>query len=181
MISSRGLVVFTAAALGSGLAWSPLALARPPSPGAASPGAISSTPASERSDATPAAMPVRTRSIEARIVRLHRELKITPAEEGEWKRLARDMREDAHEMRTLIQARREAARSMRMSAVQNLENYQKIVEAHAEGLKKILPDFERLYDSMPPAQQKVANRLFNQRLDQRLRSTVAPSPPRRRG
>jgi len=39
-----------------------------------------------------------------------------------------------------------------MTAVDNLQSYSAIVEAHAEGLKKFVPAFEALYTSMSDTQ-----------------------------
>ena len=113
--------------------------------------------------------------VEARITQLHRELKITSAQQADWNKLAQAMRESAHDMSTLIQERNAAAKSKPMNAVDNLKNYEKIADAHAEGLKDVVPAFETLYDSMSPAQKKTADTVFNQRVNQRVRSTAAPA------
>ena len=63
-----------------------------------------------------------------------------------------------------------------MNAVDNLKSYEQITDAHAEGLKKIMPDFEKLYNQMSPAQKKTADSVFNQRVNQRVRTTATPSP-----
>jgi hypothetical protein len=63
-----------------------------------------------------------------------------------------------------------------MNAVDNLKSYDQITDAHAEGLKKITPDFEKLYNQMSPAQKKTADSVFNQRVNQRVRTTATPSP-----
>lgn len=182
MTPSRTILAFAAAtALGTGLIWSPLAQAQstmtatPPS--ATSPAPMAQTPSATPSSAA-TAQTVKPRSdaqVEARIKDLHRELKITKEQESDWNTLAGDMRDNARDMSALIQERNDAARTKPMNAVDNLKNYEKIADAHADGLKKIVPDFEKLYDEMSPAQKKTADTVFNQRVNQRVRTTATPA------
>ena len=193
MIASRTVMTLAASALlGAGLAWTPLAQAQ--STGAQSPG--SATPPSATMSAPMAQAPrsaapasstastdtVKPRSdaqVEARITQLHKQLKITQDQESDWNKVAQDMRDGAQHMSSLIQDRNAAAKSKPMNAVDNLKNYAQIADAHADNLKKITPDFESLYGKMSPAQQKIADHLFNQRINQRVRTTAAPaSKPR---
>lgn len=173
MISSRSILTLAAAAvLGTGLAWSPLAQAQssgaPPSPSATAPDMNSS--ASSHGATAPRNSPV-----EARITQLHRQLKITSAQQDDWNQVAQDIRDDAQQMGTLVQQRADAAKTKPMTAADNLNNYAQIESAHADALKKLAPDFEKLYDSMSPAQKKNADKLFNQRISQRVRATSTPS------
>lgn len=172
MTPSRSILALAAAAaLGTGLAWSPLAQAQSSMSTTTPPSATSSAPAAS-------AQTVKPRSdaqVEARITQLHRELKITKDQESDWNTLADDMRANAHDMSTLIDERNAAAKSKPMNAVDNLKNYEKIADAHADGLKKIVPDFEKLYDEMSPAQKKTADTVFNQRVNQRVRTTATPA------
>lgn len=184
MIASRTVLTLAASALlGVGLAWSPLAQAQssamPPSATTAAP-STSAPMAQAPSSTGPAAsaQTVKPRSdaqVEARITQLHKELKITQKQESDWNKLAQDMRDNAHDMSALLQDRNNTARSKPMNAVDNLKNYEKIADAHADGLKKIVPDFETLYDSMSPAQQKTADHVFNERVNQRVRTTATPA------
>jgi uncharacterized membrane-anchored protein YhcB (DUF1043 family) len=136
------------------------------------PAASAPTPAAKSTAA--AVKPQSSSQVETRITQLHRELKITSAQEADWKQLAQDMRDNAHDMSGLVQERNE---TKAMSAVDNLKNYEKIADAHADGLKKIVPDFEKLYDSMSPSQQKTADTVFSQRVNARVRTTATPSSP----
>ncbi|MHB1677060.1 MAG: Spy/CpxP family protein refolding chaperone [Sulfuriferula sp.] len=97
-------------------------------------------------------------STNARIQTMHDKLKITPAEEALWNKMAQVMREDAKTMDALIQARVEHSQSM--NAVEDLESYSKITEARAEGSKKLIPVFSALYASMSPAQKQQADSMF---------------------
>lgn len=181
------LAVAAAAAIGSGLAWSPLALAQsgttspsaPPSassaapstPGTAAPNAHTATAPSA---STQAAKPRSDAQVEAHITQLHKELKITNDQESDWNTLAQDMRDNARAMSSEIETR---SSTKSMNAVDNLKSYAKIADTHADGLKKIVPDFEKLYDAMSPAQKKTADTVFNQRVNQRVRATATPSSP----
>jgi protein CpxP len=95
---------------------------------------------------------------ELRIKELHTKLKITPAEESQWAKVAETMRDDAKNMDTLIQDRLDHAKGM--TAVDDLKAYSKIADARAEGVKKLIPEFTALYDSMSDAQKKEADTLF---------------------
>jgi protein CpxP len=189
MITSRTVLALAAvAALGTGVAaWSPLAQAQsatsttgmPAAPAAAAPNASmpaaaapSSTAPAAPKAAAQAVKPQSDAQVEAHIKQLHSQLKITSAQEDSWKAMAQDMRDNAKDMSGLIQARNS---TKPMTAVDNLKNYEQIADAHADGLKKIVPDFEKLYDSMSPAQKKTADTVFNQRVNQRVRTTAAPS------
>lgn len=179
MTASRTiLAVAAAAALGTGLsAWSPFAQAQSSSP-TTPPGATSSAPmvpSASTAAKAQAAKPASNAQVEARITQLHRELKITKDQETDWNVMAQDMRDNARQMASLIQERNDAAKSKPMNAVDNLKNYQEIADAHADGLKKIVPDFEKLYDEMSPAQKKIADAVFNRRVNQRVRTTATPS------
>ncbi len=96
---------------------------------------------------------------ESHIKSLHQKLKITPAQEGLWTALTEVMRENAKNMDSLIQARREE-KAKPMNAVEDLKSYSQIVEAHADALKKFIPAFESLYAAMSDDQKKNADALF---------------------
>lgn len=97
---------------------------------------------------------------EVRIEKMHANLKITPSQEGQWAKVAQVMRENAKTMDTLTQARFEHAKTM--SAVDDLNSYGEIADAHADGIKKFTPVFAALYANMSDAQMKEADALFRQ-------------------
>ncbi|HVN22562.1 MAG TPA: Spy/CpxP family protein refolding chaperone [Syntrophorhabdales bacterium] len=101
---------------------------------------------------------------EARINELHAKLKITPAQEEQWSKVAQVMRENATTMETLIQARRE--KGNKLNAVEDLRSYSTITDAHATGLKNFIAAFEPLYASMSDEQKKIADTIFTKH-DQR--------------
>jgi periplasmic protein CpxP/Spy len=47
-----------------------------------------------------------------------------------------------------------------MSAVEDLKTYQKFAQAHVDGLKNLISAFGTLYDAMPDAQKKIADKVF---------------------
>jgi protein CpxP len=63
-------------------------------------------------------------------------------------------------MDALIQSRAQNAKTM--TAVDDLRAYQGIADAHADGLKKLIPAFEALYLTMPDEQKKNADAAFGQ-------------------
>jgi hypothetical protein len=104
--------------------------------------------------------PSMTERVEARIKRLHDQLKITADQEAQWKIVADTMRDDAKAMQATIDERRSARATM--TAVDDLRSYQKVAETHVQGLQKLIPAFQKLYDSMSPDQKKNADTVFGQ-------------------
>lgn len=97
-------------------------------------------------------------SVEDRIKTLHSELKITPAEEEKWARVADAMRSNAKSVDTILKQRHESAQ--KETAVDNLRSWSELAQAHADGSKALLESFEALYVDMPDAQKKVADDAF---------------------
>jgi protein CpxP len=95
---------------------------------------------------------------EARIADLHAKLKITPAQEELWKSVTEVMRANAKAMEPLRKARAEKAPTM--TAVEDFTSYAEIADVHADGIKKFVPVFTALYDSMSDAQKKNADTMF---------------------
>ena len=95
---------------------------------------------------------------ELRIKDMHAKLKVTPAQEEQWTKVAEAMRENAKTMDTLTQARVDNAKDM--TAVDDLKSYGEIADAHADGIKKLTPVFADLYGSMSDEQKKDADSLF---------------------
>jgi protein CpxP len=110
--------------------------------------------------ATTAATETKGETVEQRITALHAALKITPDEEKTWNNVAQAMRENATAMDTLVASNRTTA-PHGMSAVDDLKTYQKVAQAHVDGLKNLISAFSTLYDGMPDAQKKVADEVFN--------------------
>jgi hypothetical protein len=112
-------------------------------------------PASSRSTATPRSQEDR---VETRINELHQKLKITAAQESQWSSFAEVMRDNAQTVDAVLKERSENIHAM--SAVDDLRSYQKLADAHADGLKKLVPAFEALYNTMSQDQKKTADAVF---------------------
>ncbi len=96
--------------------------------------------------------------VETRIKDLHRKLKITTAQESQWNSFAQVMRENAQAVDAVLKERAENLHAM--NAVEDLRSYEKLADAHADGLKKLVPAFETLYNSMSDDQKKTADAVF---------------------
>lgn len=143
-----------------------LALLAAPLPAAAqnstvTPNASNASPPSS-SPATPGGQPRARRagpnSVEARIADLHTKLQITPAQEGQWKQVADVMRQNAKDVDAVI---KERASAKNMNAVDDLKSYEKISSVHEEGMKRLIPPFQALYDSMSDQQKKNTDAVFH--------------------
>ena len=98
---------------------------------------------------------------ETRIRRLHDKLGISSAQEALWAPVAQVMRDNEVAFRAGL---KEGTHDMKSSTATNdLKTFQIIADHHAEGLKKLIPAFDALYESLPPAQQKRADRVFAER------------------
>ena len=99
--------------------------------------------------------------------KLHDQLKITPAQEEQWGKVAQVMQENSATMQPLVQARKDKQKTM--NAVEDLKSYGDITEAHAAGLKKFVAAFEPLYAAMSDDQKKTADSLFKQRVEKHMK------------
>ena len=120
-----------------------------------------------------AAEPSQTKgeTVEQRITALHSAMKITPEQETKWNGVAQAMRENAVQMDKLVATTRTKP-SQSMSAVDDLKTYEKFAQAHVDGLKNLIASFTTLYDTMPDAQKKVADKVFD--TSERGADTAAP-------
>lgn len=109
--------------------------------------------------ATAEATETKGETVEQRITALHAALQITSAEEAQWNGVAQAMRENAAAMDKLV-AKNRTTPPQNMSAVQDLQTYQQFAQAHVDGLKNLRSAFGTLYDAMPDAQKKVADKVF---------------------
>jgi protein CpxP len=109
--------------------------------------------------ATTSATDTKGETVEQRITTLHASLNITPAEEAQWNGVAQAMRENATAMDKLVATNRTTP-PQNMTAVQDLETYRQLAQAHVDGLKNLSSAFSTLYDAMPDAQKKNADQVF---------------------
>src|SRR5215468_11140969 len=101
------------------------------------------------------AKPSHVELVEARIKEMHARLNLTPDQEPLWQHVTQVMEDNAQRLDALIQARIDQAKTM--TAVDDLQSYKAITEAHAEGMKRLLPAFEALYASMSDTQKRTAD------------------------
>jgi hypothetical protein len=138
------------------------------------PQAASAPPASQTASPTAQAMKVPTDAhVEARIKQLHAQLKITPDEESKWNDVAQAMRDNEQNLASLVSKRNSSTKGM--TAIDNLKSYEDITDAHSDGLKKLVPAFSSLYDAMPDAQKKVADKVFARQV--RAPATASKAAP----
>ena len=119
--------------------------------------AADSAPSSAMAHAMPMAGP------ETRIKHLHDLLKITSAQDAQWHDVAQVMLDNASAVDSAIKDRVRMAKGM--TAIDDLQSYEAIVDAHAQGIKKLAIAFKPLYESMPEAQQKNADAVFGHRTE----------------
>ncbi len=119
--------------------------------------------ASPEAMAPPAPEPAGNAAVEARIKELHKKLKITNAQSAQWDALAQVMRDNAQAMADLQKQRAENAKSM--NAVDVVKSYAEVIQAHEDGMKKFIPAFEALYNSLSDAQKKIADSMFRGRAE----------------
>lgn len=153
------------------LAQTTMPSAPPPTPPTAAPSAM---PAAPTTKAAPKKTSKRLSGVDARIASLHKRLKITAAQEPQWQQVAQVMRDNAAQIEQLVKDRN--AKLKTMTAVDNLQTYSDIAQAHADGLKKLVPVFDTLYGSMSDAQKKTADEVFRGIAERHAMHKAAPKP-----
>ena len=96
--------------------------------------------------------------VEKHIKELHAKLKITAEEEPQWDAVAKVMHENATQLDEVIDKRK--ANISTATAIDDLNAYADIAQAHADGVRKLSEAFSPLYASMPENQKKVADEVF---------------------
>jgi len=108
--------------------------------------------------------------VEHRINELHAQLRITPAERQQWDQFAEVMRENARDMDQALIERVDRFQSM--NALQNMQSYEQLAEAHARHLQKLVPAFQNLYNAMPEQQRLIADQVFRANAEQHQQSAI---------
>jgi len=98
--------------------------------------------------------------VETRIKTLHSQLRITPAQEPAFQNVAQVMRDNDSAMKPLREQKADAMKSA--TAIDQLNSYAALVDAHAAGVHKFMPAFQTLYDSLSPEQKEAADKAFRQ-------------------
>jgi periplasmic protein CpxP/Spy len=96
--------------------------------------------------------------VEAHITQMRTQLRITAAEQAQWDQFAQVMRANARDMDQAFMQR--AQQYPTMTAVQNMQSYEQIAEAHAAALQKLVPAFQNLYNAMPEQQKRMTDQVF---------------------
>ncbi|MFI4939052.1 MAG: Spy/CpxP family protein refolding chaperone [Burkholderiales bacterium] len=131
------------------------AYAQSPAPSAGTP-----PPSNASAAAMTKADAKRDAKVEMHINDLHAKLKITAAEETQWAAVVKAMHDNASELDKAID-KREASMAA-ATAVDDLNAYADIAQAHADSVKKLATAFAPLYAAMPDDQKKVADKVFAQ-------------------
>ena len=97
---------------------------------------------------------------EEHIKSLHSKLQITAAEEPLWDTVAKTMRENVTQIDQVID-KREAAIG-KATAVDDLNAYAEVAQAHADSVKKMATAFAPLYAAMSDPQKVLADKVFTQ-------------------
>jgi Spy/CpxP family protein refolding chaperone len=144
---------FLAAALFTGVA----AVGLTPALAQTAPGPANTTatPSEARHHATERMMP--GQFVDGRVAFWKAELKITPAEEGQWQQVAAAMRENARALDQTITAARQNHGNM--DAIQRLELREEFAKVRADNDARLLGALKPLYASLSPEQQQMANQL----------------------
>ncbi|OXI76509.1 hypothetical protein CFB44_08805 [Burkholderia sp. AU31280] len=96
-------------------------------------------------------------SAEQRIKYLHDQLKITSAQEPQWKTFADTMRDNGATMGRLYSER---MAKHDVSALDDIKQYAELSQANADGAKKLADAFAPLYESFPAEQKALADTTF---------------------
>jgi periplasmic protein CpxP/Spy len=138
-----------------------------------SPAARPATPPPVGAGSPMAGHPVPGKNAEERVERyikeLHAQLHITAAEEPQWNQFAEVMRQNARDMDQVLMQRAEQFPTM--NALQNMQSYEQLAEAHAQRVQKLIPAFENLYNAMPEQQKQLADQVFRANAERRVGAT----------
>ena len=92
-----------------------------------------------------------------RIAAMHKRLDLTPAQESLWTPVASAMRHNSADFDTVIMK----IPDTKMTAVDHLKAFQMMADAHAAGLRRLIPPFSALYATMSVNQKHNADQMFD--------------------
>ena len=95
--------------------------------------------------------------VERQITDLRRRLNITPAQQAQFDALAQAMRQNAEAVSTLAQQEQPSAKPNAVEAVRAAGRF---ADAEAEGLKRLLPPLQALYENLSDQQKRAADQAF---------------------
>jgi periplasmic protein CpxP/Spy len=99
--------------------------------------------------------------IDGRIAFLKAELKITPAQEPQWEKVAQALRQNSEERRKSFEQARATDRTQPPTALQHLEAMARMSAIRAQQTDRVLVAFRPLYDSLSDEQKKAADELMS--------------------
>jgi periplasmic protein CpxP/Spy len=106
--------------------------------------------------------------VDGQIATLHRKLGITAEQEPQFKAYADVMRGNAEAMDALFKERAQSTGPNPADAADSrLHWYARLTAAHAEGVGRLVPVFDALYQSLSDQQKKTADAVFQRNLQQR--------------
>lgn len=105
-----------------------------------------------------AVKPAVERTVEQRIDALHAKLQIKPTQQPQWDAFAQVMRENGREMDQAFHQRINTLGGM--GAPENMASYAQVAMAHAQGVQKLVPVLQALYDTMSDSQKMIADKVF---------------------
>ena len=95
--------------------------------------------------------------IDRQIAELHKRLAITPAQQPQFDAFAQAMQQNTQTMNELLQQEQQ---NPKRNAVDDLRAAAKFAEAEADGLKRLLPSLQALYDSLSDQQKRTADQVL---------------------
>jgi periplasmic protein CpxP/Spy len=101
----------------------------------------------------------RDQAVEQQTGELKKKLQITPQQEAQFDAFAQQMRSNAQAMDS---AMRQQAQNPPTTAVDDLKAIERLAETQLDGLKKLVPVFQSLYDTLSDQQKKTADQIFGQ-------------------
>jgi hypothetical protein len=110
-------------------------------------------------DKPPAAAPGQADQVERQIADLQKKLHITAAQQPQFDAFAQVMRENAQAMDAVM---RQQEQNRSPNAVEALRASAQFAEAEAEGLKRLVPALQSLYDSLSDQQKRLADAVMGQ-------------------
>ena len=119
---------------------------------------VSSAAAAALASAAPASTQDSSQRVEKRIDDMHTKLHIVSSQETLWQTVAQTMRDNQQTLEPLVAERAKNAASA--TALQDLDSFAAVSEAHTGGIRRFIAAFEPLYTAMSDAQKKDADTLF---------------------
>lgn len=95
---------------------------------------------------------------EQRLAQMHRDIGITPAQEGVWDQFAKASIDNANKLDAAFRDR--AAQVGSMNAVQSMDSFVKIDLQRAQDMQAMEQQFQQLYAALSPEQQQKVDAVF---------------------